>query len=313
MYNGLATKFDAVYHDHQSDISIFAKFAAPQLNENCLDLGTGSGRLLIEMKKHIEDGTCGGIDVAEQLLEIDAKYNITAAGFIPLNNKKSEQRAVENQGSKKVIHLACGDITCSEVLMAAKQWLPKDIGGFDIITAFWTFELLPLNKRKDALNLWRQSLAPGGRLVLNWVLLIDGIECPAMYTESDDSGVTTLPNGMVARCRATKKHVKIAPDYLWEICLAQAKEAVAECGFQVKTHRPIFHKRQEGLGVFEDESASFTQLIRTKLNLSRKKKIPIEKMVLELRNELEERKSVLNSSTKFIDHKNLATMIILTV
>ncbi|KAK2731263.1 hypothetical protein FQN57_003541 [Myotisia sp. PD_48] len=309
-FKPLSGLYDVIYRNHRPDIDEFVGFAAPRKGENVLDLGTGSAWVAVAMKRIIETGVCGGVNITKELLQIDARHNIESAGFVLPDNGQLNMLSMEEK-ARRVIHLFCGDITKQEVFMAAKTWLPDGVTGFDVITAFWTLETLPLDQQEKALKLWKTWLSPGGRLVINWMLLIDNIECPSSYIISTPDGQAKLVDGSIAKCGLARKYIKVAPDHLWNECLKQAKEAAGRCGFKLVASRNLYHKKQEGLGVFEDKSAEMVRSIRMRLGVSQKKKIPNSVLAEELRKELGSIQESIRAEGGITEHKNLCIMAIL--
>ncbi|KAK2732731.1 hypothetical protein FQN57_002485 [Myotisia sp. PD_48] len=264
-FNRLATLYSLAYRIHEPDIQVFVKFAKPKLGESVLDLGTGSGWVVTAIKQQVGYGICVGVDIAKELLMADTVHTVKEAGFTPFgpaNFSNIPSSSIANSGEIP-IHLLSGNIMKKDLFIKAAELLPKEVDGFDIITALWVFETLPLNKQEKTLQMWKTQLSKSGRIVLSWAYLVEDIELPAAYVIFKHGGSSHLQTG--------KRHG------------GKNRNMADRCRLKVTSHQFLYHRKQHGMGDFDDQSTTVTKNIKTKLKLTKKKRIPDPIIASELR------------------------------
>jgi len=141
-YNDAAPTYDMAFLNAIPDTKRLITIANLKPGNSVLDLGCGTGKLLIEAKKMVEGGEVCGVDISPGMLTM-ALGNIKKAGLT------------------SQIALIRGNIADPEVLT---KICPA--GGFDIITCLRVLGDMLGSDQLQALQLWKNYLAPGGRIVV---------------------------------------------------------------------------------------------------------------------------------------------------
>ena len=140
IFDPLAATYDKVCAYHRDNIDPFVRKAGIQGNESVLDLGTGTGWVAVEARKHTT-GRIVGIDVSPKMV--------------------TEARRQAKDLGLQIAYLK-GDMITMQGLDAIKP-----AGGFDVITCFWAFSNVAIDQRLAMLNRWKSFLAPSGRIVFD--------------------------------------------------------------------------------------------------------------------------------------------------
>ena len=253
-FRGLVGKYDFAYYFHEPEYLAFSTFARFQEGEHVLDLGTGSGRVAIAARGAIGDGFCAGVDCVRPLLQVDAKHNIRQAGF----------QTGKDAPAASSIRLCVGDIGDPDFrthLYAALSLPPAF--RFNVITALWVFDLLPMESRVSALRRWSRMLGHNGRIVLHISLLADGTECPASYTTARPGPSVTLPDGSTVRKWIVSQQTKIAPPNMWTVCRDQVSRLAQHCGLRVVSIQDSASGNDNHGGTYKDLSNQAAVRFRT--------------------------------------------------
>jgi SAM-dependent methyltransferase len=148
--NGLG--YEDKYAFHTNDIASFARFVNIQPNESVLDLGTGLGWILYELRKI--QATKPGFQPQNRprFVGIDACMSL-------INAVTVRERREPNNSIYKGFEFWCDDM-----------WILEHVQGgpFDVITGCWVLQHLLTSHRQPAFNRWKQLLAPRGRIVMDF-------------------------------------------------------------------------------------------------------------------------------------------------
>lgn len=145
-YDSFAPYYNQRYIAHRPDIDTFMAVADIKPGEHVLDLGCGTGWLLVAAKKQSGSGQVVGVDISTKMLE-EAHHALMEAGL-----------------SESVI-LHCGNIEDLSSILGIQ--ISPTWKGFDVISCFWTLSSLPREQRGAVLEHWSHLLSPGGRIVMN--------------------------------------------------------------------------------------------------------------------------------------------------
>ncbi|KAF2174786.1 hypothetical protein K469DRAFT_613306, partial [Zopfia rhizophila CBS 207.26] len=225
----LAEIYNTVYYTYQADVASFIAVANFQPGKNVLDLGTGSGWVIIKVKRRVGNGACAGTDCVRSLMVQSAKPNIIQASF----TTSSGVPAVQS------IRIFEADITSAHQLGASRACLPPGTTGFDVITGLWVFDLLPWDHRSYSLRLWRDMLAPRGRLILHMRYQLQradylkGTECLASMTVEAPGPEERLPSGRLIQRQQAIKQVTVAIPAMWAKCQQQVQQLVQDYRLEV--------------------------------------------------------------------------------
>jgi ubiquinone/menaquinone biosynthesis C-methylase UbiE len=141
-YNNAAPTYDMAVLNAIPDTKRLITIANLKPGNSVLDLGCGTGKLLIEAKKMVEGGEVCGVDISPGMLTI-ALGNIQEAGLT------------------SQIALIHGNIADPAVLASICP-----AGGFDIITCLRVLGDMLDSDQLQALQLWKNYLAPSGSIVV---------------------------------------------------------------------------------------------------------------------------------------------------
>lgn len=136
---------------HQNDIPSFARLINIQPNESVLDLGTGIGWLLYELRRLQSAKTGYQPEDPPRFVGIDACKPLIDAVNVRQRNEPRDS-----------IYKSLEFLEMDMVELV-------NIGGpFNVITGCWVLQCLLTNLRRPAFNRWKQLLAPGGRLIMDF-------------------------------------------------------------------------------------------------------------------------------------------------
>ena len=138
------------FHD-LPDVAAFAEYVDIGQHESVLDLGTGPGRVLRQLRQAqiMRSPNTSGPLQAPIFVGIDASLSMVA---LTRNLSQSQQ---PGHGHLRFVH--------NNIIT-----LRSITGHFDVITCCWAFQHLLHRLRQVALARWKSLLAPGGRIVFNF-------------------------------------------------------------------------------------------------------------------------------------------------
>lgn len=199
IYDERSAQYDQSFHPRQA--ADFVNWAELKEGQQVLDLCCGTGLVALSAKKVVgPSGEVIGVDISEQMM-----------------NEGRRKAAALNLG----VTFMYGD--CSR--LAREDFLPPDAGGFDLITC--ASGLVLLENPQNALELWANLLAPGGKLiadvpveeamlggtVLEQVLKNANLPSGLLYSRDWISSVDSLKE-VVLRAGLTPARVFETSDYL---------------------------------------------------------------------------------------------------
>ena len=253
-FRAIASTYDLVYEAYDKDVQRFIRIVNPKQGEHVLILGVGSAKEALEIKGCVGNGgIVVGIDACRELLESSAKANIVNGGYSVL--------ATTDSNTQRGIYLIVGDVKERTILEAASRVLPLPASAkFDAIVGCKLFPLLPFESRLNALRLWKEYLAPGGRLVLEHWFHEQQTECPAMLHHQRILPRQNTVTGVTTYCRQVFHTERIAPDSMWEACRKQVSELAQQAGMDVASIND-FYKDNPHLGSHVDNKDLYSQVI----------------------------------------------------
>lgn len=154
-YDDYAPRYDRDGVFHYPDIKLVVELASLQPGTTLLDLGCGTGTLLLLASEAMGHGKVVGADISTEMLRV------------------ALQKVEEKPEFKDNIYWCLADITDPQALRnvaaGATQRGYTTNQTFDIITSLWTFgHLLPAHQ-VPTLREWKNLLKPGsGRMVVEW-------------------------------------------------------------------------------------------------------------------------------------------------
>lgn len=122
-----------------------------QAHNNILDLGCGTGKLLIEARR-VTDGIAIGVDISTGMVDV-ASQNVTRSGFA--------------KGPRSITILKDNIVDLASTLQLVRARAPA---GYHVIYAMNVLSHLSQDDRRRALALWRTLLAPNGHMVVHYRL-----------------------------------------------------------------------------------------------------------------------------------------------
>ncbi|KAF2193627.1 S-adenosyl-L-methionine-dependent methyltransferase [Zopfia rhizophila CBS 207.26] len=213
--------------DQAPDADKLIEHAGLVAGESVLDLGTGSGRVIIRAKRRVGSALCVGLDCVPGFVDTDAPANIQASGFSPSPDAPASVR----------INLVRGNVTDGALPNLLRQQLGVPSNPtFNVITGLHVHNTIRPDAQVQALQTWKRLLAPGGRMVISFSALINGTECPASVTliETPVPFQTQLLNtGQSVINRRIVAQKKIAPSAMWDICKQQVRDLAHRAGLKV--------------------------------------------------------------------------------
>lgn len=200
----IAFTYNDTYAHHKSLAQRLVDFANISPSENVLDLGTGTGWVLKEVKQRIGNGIAVGLDASEDMLREAQHYLLQHRQLLQLQTGLVATRK--------------GNIWNPVHLNAIREELVPQ-AGFNAITALLVYDNIPLERRKAALSTWLGLLAPNGRIVLSMCLL---------YRDSQ------FPDVIALKVNSTERKVlRIAPRFLYTRSQEQAHTHITGTGLRV--------------------------------------------------------------------------------
>jgi demethylmenaquinone methyltransferase/2-methoxy-6-polyprenyl-1,4-benzoquinol methylase len=138
-YNKIAKVYDVLSeHSERSMRGAGIKMLAPAAGERLLEIGFGTGHVLVELAKAVGPiGRVFGVDISENMLA-------------------EAQAGVEQEKVADQVSLACGDA----------EHLPYDSNSMDGIFMCFTLELFDTPEIPKVLAECQRALRPGGRIVV---------------------------------------------------------------------------------------------------------------------------------------------------
>lgn len=138
-YNKIAKVYDLLSeHSERAMREAGIRFLAPSLGERLLEIGFGTGHVLVELAKGVgPTGTILGIDISESMVA-------------------QTQELLEREDLTGRVQLSCGDA----------EELPYDTGSVDGIFMCFTLELFDTPEMPRVLAECRRILRSGGRIVV---------------------------------------------------------------------------------------------------------------------------------------------------
>lgn len=261
-YTPLIGAYDYVCHAQHPDTDKALALANLSAGESVLEVGAGGGRLIAQAKRTVGSGFCVAVDAVQGFVSTDIPWMLQQQGL-----------AASPSGTPATqVHCLRANITSSNFANTVRS-VPGAPQRFDCIVALHLFTTLAPSQRRQALVTLRQLLSPSGRLVLNMsARFTNSLPQPANaalpvqfrngpYTETAGATIYTLlmrdgPRVPIPRAGATDQPRKVidltyqtAPDRLWAVAAAQAREAVEDAGFSVSKVEPIGKGDDFGLPV----------------------------------------------------------------
>jgi ubiquinone/menaquinone biosynthesis C-methylase UbiE len=215
--------YDTVSDYHRRDIPPFIESASLKEGEHVLDLGTGTGWVIIAAKRCVGEGVVVGVDCVPAMLA-GAQRNITEAGLL------------DQAGG-----IVLGDMLDPSSLLAAQRFLPDGSPGFDVITCLWAFSNLPPQKQPEALRMWATWLAPGGRLVIE---IEFSKESPAVFVQSRPNPSLPSPPGLTCAYEVYKT-TRMAVDEHWAASEAEVRALAQQCGLEVVSTHQLYDSESD--------------------------------------------------------------------
>ncbi|EUC26823.1 Methyltransf-18 multi-domain protein [Pyrenophora tritici-repentis] len=251
-YTPLIGVYDYVCHAQYPDTDKALALANLSAGESVLEVGAGGGRLIARAKRTVGSGFCVAVDAVQGFVSTDIPWMLQQQGL-----------AASPSGTPATqVHCLCANITSSNFANTVRA-VPGAPQQFDCIVAVHLFTTLAPSQRRQALVTLRQLLSPSGRLVLNMSARFTNSSLqPANaalpvqfrngpYTETAGATIYTLlmrdgPRVPIPGASATDLPRKVieltyqtAPNRLWTVAAAQAREAAEDAGFSVSKIEPI--------------------------------------------------------------------------
>jgi ubiquinone/menaquinone biosynthesis C-methylase UbiE len=155
IFDVYAPSYDRAGAHHYPDIKLVVELASLQPGTTLLDLGCGTGTLLLLASKAMGHGKVVGVDISMGMLRM------------------AFQKLEEKPEFKGNIFLPQADITNPQdlrnIAAEATRRGYTTSQKFDVITSLWTFGHLPPAHQVPTLREWKNLLKPGsGRMVVEW-------------------------------------------------------------------------------------------------------------------------------------------------
>ena len=259
VYRGLVGCANYASFDMSPDVTRALAMAKLQPGDNVLDLGCAGGKALAPAKRAVKNGVVVGVDAVQAFLDVDAKAGLLQNGLFV-----APAGSIDNQ-----VHLIQGNATDDTLLHKIRVAVGCPLLRFHAIIFLHVFGNLPGHHREAVLLRLKAMLAPGGRILMDFPVLIQqGLgyppDSPLMPVQLQPTNCTEIPgraltvlmsaqqlmplaNGNITRVKTPWQAIQVSPNRLWIQANCQAIRVAVHVHMRVAAHADLAKGDDYGL------------------------------------------------------------------